>query len=233
MRVAFATAVLAALLLSGAARAQLAVVPTYAINDAAQRHVVSAVVEPALDRWQALSPQLLPDDLRACPANDVECLRALARKRGASHLLVVAVAPLGPRDAVVAVQLYATSSDHALFEDTVVQAGDAGGADDGRANTRALAERLVATSGPPPATPAPVAPPTAETSSGELGALGLGGVGAVGVGAVGAGLTALLAAQQFTADHDYASVTATVMIGGAVSGALLLGGVALLTVDAL
>ena len=230
MRLRFASVMTDALLLAGAAHAQLAVVTTHAADDAVQRYLVSAVVEAAQSRWEALSPQLLTEELRRCPSNDAGCLRELARKRGASHLLIVGVAPLGPRDAVVSAQLFSVGDEVPLFESTAVQAGDSGGDDDGRSDVRELALRLIATAGPPLAVPHP-SPAPAEPPPSDMGVLGLSGVGAIGVGAVGAGLTAIVAAQKFTGEQDYAGVVSTVLIGGGLSGALLLGGVVLLTAE--
>ena len=230
MRLTFASVMAGALALAGAAHAQLAVVTAHAPDDAVQGYLVSAVVEAALTRWEALSPQLLNEDLRSCPANDAECLRELSRKRGATHLLVVGVAPLGPRDAVVSAQLFSVGDEAPLFEGTAVQPGDSGGDDDGRSDVRELSRRLVAISGPPPAQPHPQPPPP-EPATSDMGVLGLVGVGAVGVGAVGAGVTAILAAQKFTGARDYSGVVSMVVIGGSLSGAVLLAGVALLTAE--
>lgn len=233
MRLIHGTALLAALLLAPAASAQLAVAPTFVATDAVQRHLVSAVVEPALEHWQGIAPQLLDEDLRTCPANDVSCLRKLARKRGAAHVLVVSVAPLGPRDAVVAVQLYSVQSDTPLFEDTAVQPGDAGGDDDGRGQARELTARLLKVEGLMSAGPAPVAPTVPEPTASELGPLGFGGIGAIAVGAVGAAATTIVAANQFGNDQDYDGALATTLWGGGVSGALVIAGIVLVTVDTL
>lgn len=232
MRLALAALALGALVLADGARAQVAVVATYAPADAAQRHIVSAVVAPALERWEGLSPQLLPDDARACPANDLSCLRGLARKRGASHLLAVSVAPLGVRDVVLVVQLYSTSAEEPLFDSSVVQPGDSGGDDDGLGAVRGLADKLVRTEGPPAARPAP-APTPVESAPKELGVLGLSGMGFLATGAVGAGLTALLAMNQFANESAFADARNTVLLGGGVSGLLLVAGVALVSADTL
>lgn len=230
MKLALTSIVALALLPVAAARAQVAVVPTHAADDARQSWLVGTVVEAAGARWHMLSPQLLPADLRRCPGNEVGCLGDVARKHGASHLLIVGVAPLGARDAVVSAQLYAVGTDQPLFEGTVVQPGDAGDDDDGRAAVRDLAARLVAAQGPPAARPAP--PPAPVDPPGEgLGAVGMTGLGALGAGAIGVGVTAALAAVQFSNSYDYPGATSTMLIGGGISGALLLGGVVLLTVE--
>lgn len=232
MRLALVALALGALVVSDGARAQVAVVANYAQGDAAQRHIVSAVVNPALERWQGLAPQLLPDDARACPANDVACLRGLARKRGASHLLAVSVAPLGIRDVVLVVQLYSVSSETALFDSSVVQPGDAGGDDDGLGAVRDLTGKLLKSEGMPLALPTPAPAPVAAAPK-ELGALGFSGMGFLATGAVGAGLTALLAMHQFANESAFTDARNTVLLGGGVSGALLIAGVALVSADTL
>ncbi|OGQ14110.1 MAG: hypothetical protein A2138_21465 [Deltaproteobacteria bacterium RBG_16_71_12] len=232
MKLALATVLGLALLPATLARAQLAVVPTHADDDPVQSWLVGAVVEAASSHWQMLSPQLLPGELGRCPANDVSCLGDIARRRGASHLLIVGVAPLGARDAVVSAQLFAVGADRPLFEGTVVQPGDSGDDDDGRSALRELIARLVATRGPPPARPRP-APAPVDPPDDEPGALGMTGMGALGAGAVGVGVTTVVAALQFSNSYDYRGATSTVMIGGGVSGVLLLGGIVLLTIDSL
>lgn len=232
MRLGLALVVGLALLAAAVARAQVAVVPTHAADDPTQSWLVGTVAEAASSHWQTLSPQLLPAELRRCPANDVSCLGDVARKRGASHLLIVGVAPLGPRDAVVSAQLFAVGADGPLFEGTVVQPGDSGGDDDGRSALRELIARLVATRGPPPARPRPPTEPV-DPAGEESGALGMTGIGALGAGAVGVGVTAVVAALQYNNSYDYRGAASTLLVGGGISSALLLGGIVLVTLETL
>ncbi|MCC7110462.1 MAG: hypothetical protein IT382_14315, partial [Deltaproteobacteria bacterium] len=59
------------------------------------------------------------------------------------------------------------------------------------------------------------------------------GMGFLATGAVGAGLTALLAMHQFANESAFTDARNTVLLGGGVSGALLVAGVALVSADTL
>jgi hypothetical protein len=234
VRLGCATTFCAALLFAGAAQAQLAVVTTSATDEPRHRQLVGAVVEAALARWEPLSPQLLPEDLRDCSAADVECLRDVARQRGASHVLILGVAPLGPRAAVVAAQLFAVDTARALFEETAMQPGDEGGKDEGLGAVRELAARLLKEQGPPGVIPRPPPePPPLPPAPSAVGVLGIGGASALGLGVLGIGATAAVAASAFVEDEDYAATTSAVAVGGSVSALLIIVGAGLMAADTL
>lgn len=225
---ALAVVVVAALALGAApAAAQVAVALSITDGDASQRHMASAVVGAARSRWQMLAPQLTTAETRACQGGDTTCLRGLAAKRNASHLLVVAVATLGVRDRVVAVQLFDVKQSAPLFEESAVQEG----LTDELAEVRALASRLVQRTEPPAAVPAPVFTPVAPASDG-LGVLGWTGVGVASAGALtaaGAGIGGSILGTQ-----REPLAARNVMFYGLVAGGVLAAvGTAVVVVDAL
>jgi hypothetical protein len=129
------------------AQAQVAVATAIAEDDVTQRDLASLVVQPARARWMMLTPQLEAAAVKTCPPGDTECLLRLAKNRGASHLLQVAVVKHGVRDHLLAVQLFSVEALEPLFEESARQPG----ADDARRSVRDVAARLLETAGPPAA----------------------------------------------------------------------------------
>jgi len=201
-----------------AARAQVAVSAAIATDDAAERDIAALVVREARARWDILSPPFTGNaDAQGCKPGDNECLRIAAKKAGASHLLVVAVAPVGARDHIVAVQLFAVGVESALFEESVVQPG---GTDADAKQVAGLAARLVQKSGPPPVKPASEAP---VVDGGPSTAAW------VGIGFVGAGLAAgagtLITSLVLSAQHDPLDAGTASAVGISAScGLVVVGG---------
>jgi hypothetical protein len=73
-------------------------------NNAMHRDFAAGFVSVVAERFRLLAPQLLPADTVACRA-DLACLAERAKERGASHLLTIGIAALGPRDVVVSMKL--------------------------------------------------------------------------------------------------------------------------------
>lgn len=102
------------LALAGPARAE-GVALALNLPDANPMHrdFAAGIVSAAYERWRMLSPQLEPDEVVACQAEET-CLLALAKGQGASHLLIVGVAGLGAADFVVSLKLLETKSGREL-----------------------------------------------------------------------------------------------------------------------
>ncbi len=233
MRIALASVILAAALFAAGARAQVAVVTAHDANDAQQNWLAGAVAAGAMAHWQALSPQLLPQDYRRCAATDFACFCEIAKARGASHVLVIGVAPLGAREAVVSAQLLAASDARMLFEEAVVQPGERGGDDAGRAVVLEMVARLVSQEGPPAVAPRPAPPPTDDAASPLISPLGMTGLGALGVGALAGGVGATVATLQVTLAADYQGASTSAIVATTVAGVALLAGAVILAVDGL
>ncbi len=221
---ALAVAVLAA----PAAHAQVAVSLAISDNDGVQRDLAAALVRAARDAWDLLPATSGGDELALCNAGDAACLRKRAESHGATHLLVVGVAPLGIRDHILAVQLFDVKTAAPLFEDSVVQHGIAGTSVE---QVRALATRLVAVPGPPPRKPAPAPAPEAPKAR-PAGTLTWVGAGLLGGG--GAAIVATTAAYAaLSGAHDPLSAGDASAIGIGVGGGLVVLGCVALLVDAL
>lgn len=232
MRLALASTIALAALAAGSARAQVALVTTHDRDNAQQNWLAGAVAAGAGSHWQHLSPQLVPADYQSCGATDFRCFCDVGKRRGASHVLVLGVAALGPRDAVVSAQLFAAGDARVLFEEAIVQPGDAGGDDDGRAAVREMIARLVKTDGPPPVQPRPALPAT-DPPPADLSPLGMAGLGVLGAGVLAAGATATVATLQVTLAADYQGATTAALIGTTVAGVIMVSGAAILAVDGL
>jgi hypothetical protein len=228
-----AVVVVAVLLASAASRAQVAVVTTIADSDATQRQIAASVVTTATQRWDVLRPPLSHGDVTSCPRGDTACLRKVAAGRGATHLLVVGVGPLGIRDHVVAVQLFSVGVDKPLYEESAVQAGDAGGSSSGLTEVTSIATRLVQTAGPPPAKPYEPPTPTPPVVDADprlftwIGVATMIGGAAIGVGSGAAG--ALIASQ----DRNYGGIDDSLWAGSLVAAGFVTVGAALVVADAL
>ena len=177
------TLVVVSLLASSSAAAQVAVALTLPDPNPTHRDIAAGVVERVAERWELLSPAL-PGNAVALCVGEVTCLQQLADEHGATHLLVVGVAGLGPREAALSVQLF-DDVGTALINDSVVVEGS-----DPREEGRGLVARLLLLS---PVMPARVARPVRNAGARD-GVLGAGLVGAgvvVGAGSwVGASLLA-------------------------------------------
>lgn len=210
------------------ARAQVAVAVTIAEEDASQRDIAGKVVSVAREKWKMLQPQLTSSQTKGCPAGDTECLRTVASKANATHLLVVGVAPLGVRDRVVAVQLFDVTKAAPRFEESVVQTG----LNEDLVEVKALASRLVAVAGPPSyVEPPPFVPLAAEPVS-NTGAWTVGGFVLTGAAAA-AVIATLVSGIVFIEQKDPINAHTTLIVGLSTGGALLgLGSIAF-AVDAL
>lgn len=220
------------LLTASAAQAQVAVATALAENDVTQRDLAAQVVGAAAGQWQMLQPQLDASAVKSCPPGDTACLQSLARDRGASHVLVVAVVPRGVRDHLVAVQLFAVNSPEPVFEESAKQPGAANSPDE----VRNLAARLLLTAGPPglvvarrirSGEPVDPAPPPAETPAPlALGApVLLGGVAVVAV--------SFAAAFPLAAGQDPSTGYAVSVVGGGLGAVVAFVGAGLLVSEAL
>lgn len=226
---ASAAVVVAALIGAAApASAQVAVSLAVTDGDASQRHIASAVVEAVRERWRTVSPQMPASATSHCKAGDTACLREAAAKHGATHLVVVAVAPLGIRDRVVAVQLFDVTQAAPLFEESAVQQGFSEDLD----QVRALTTRLVQHAAPPAATPvAPYVPPAVDGDA-PLSALGWTGIGVASVGALAAG-GAGIAGTVLGAQREPAAARNVFFYGILAGGLLATAGASIVVVDSL
>jgi hypothetical protein len=155
-----ALALLVVLAAAWPARAKVAVVSIVDDNDATQRDLVSALVEPVAEKWQMLVPPLASSAWKRCKPDDTGCLRDEAKAAGASHVLVVAVAPLGTRKRVVSAQLFGVDREKPLFDDSAVQPG----LQNRPSEVIALGEKLAAVEGPPPVVAVEETPPAPASS---------------------------------------------------------------------
>lgn len=108
--------VLAAMALSGAARAEsegVALALNLADATPVLRDMAAGVAREALARWQMLTPQLGPENVERCQAEE-SCLLALSRERRASHLLLVGVAALNSEEYVLSYKLLDVSTGEEL-----------------------------------------------------------------------------------------------------------------------
>lgn len=223
---AFALAAFAAI----PARAQVAVAVTIAEEDASQRDIASKVVSVAQKKWRMLHPQLTSSQTRTCPAGNTECLRNLATRAKATHLLVVGVAPLGVRDRVVAVQLFDVTDAKPRFEESVVQSG----LNEDFLDVKKLAANVVATPGPPAYVAPPPFVPVEQAPPSDIGALSVGGFILVGGGALTAGVSVLTGwALVETSPPSPQAASQVLLVGIAVGGALAGLGTMAFAVDAL
>jgi hypothetical protein len=172
-------------LFAHASHAQVAVAVNLSEDNAVHRDIAAGVVAATADKWALTSPQLLPSDVDACRA-DVSCLTRLAGAHGASHVMLVGVATLSPREAVLSLQLFDAHGTK-QFEDSAVLVVK----HDARAETRALlAPRLAAVTGPPSKIVV-VTPPPKVAHTPVLGVSLLGAGGAVAAATVGTSLALL------------------------------------------
>ena len=77
------------------------------------RDFAAGVVADAQERWTLLRPQLIPDEVDRCQAEE-PCLLQLAQARGATHLLLIGVAGLGSAEFVVSIKLLDATSGEEL-----------------------------------------------------------------------------------------------------------------------
>lgn len=214
----------AALALTAPARAQVAVAAAIDGADVSQRSLASLVVGRASEQWSMLDPQLMPSATADCEATDSRCLREVARKRGASHVLLVGVAPVGTRDHVVVVQLFATSDETALYEGSVRQRGSQNTPEE----VERLARELVQTRGPAPrvAEPSAIAP-----SSSPMSALQVAGATTLAVSALALGGT--LAGFALVANRQPQEASVLAVVGAAGTAGCAAVGSAMLLIAAL
>jgi|GEM_PF-1198468 len=205
---------------SPVARAQVAVAVTLPDQHPGHRDVAAGIVEELGQRWAFVHPPLGTDAVALC-RTDVACLRGLATRAGASHLLLIGVAGLGTREAAVTTRLLGVDGTAVVEETVVIAIGEAPRTDGGP-----IARRLLAAA---PALPPPVArlervPPAAPPWT-MLGT-SLVGVGAVVAAAgVGVGVVAL-------ADPAQRDLALGAAIGGGTIGAVTaLVGAAFVVVD--
>jgi hypothetical protein len=219
VRAAAAIVLAACLGAAGQARAQLAVAASYSNDDVVQRDLVGLVMQQARSTWS-----LVPTPVAGCKGNDAACMRASAQRLGASHVLVVAIAPLGTRDHALAVQLFDVTNAKPLFDESAVQSGN----DAQRAQVTQLAERLATVVGPPPRVASP--PPAAAGPTTNVGTFV--GAGLVGAGVVAAVVTAA-AAVTLATDHQPVPAGTASLVGISVAGGLVVAGCGVLIVDSL
>lgn len=188
------------------AAATVAVAVTTPDHNVRHREVAAGLVSALRARWDFLSPPLDPAEAAPCAA-DVACLYRLAQRKGADWLVAVGVAGFGARGAIVTVQLVGTDGKTRVDETTIV-AGTA----DPRADGAALAPRLLAVPGPPPARPVVERVAEAPSQTPSLWAASLVGGGAALVG-VGAGVGAALLTSSTTRDAALPIVVGTGVVG--------------------
>jgi hypothetical protein len=195
---------------SPSSRAQVAVAVTFPDQNPTHRDLAAGIVEQLGKHWDFLAPPLAADDLALCRA-DVACLRPLASRHGASHLLLIGIAGLDAREAAVTARVIGPTGQ-SLFEETVVVVGSAAP----RADGAPLADRMIrAVRGVPPTRQrrqrvAPAVPMSTSTALGSA----LVAVGAV-VAASSVGVATLAAGDA--GRHDLALAAAA---SGGILGAL-------------
>lgn len=226
--------VLASLVLSS-----LALAPTVALADGAvavavtlpdkspvHRDFASGMVAEAHARFAMLSPALSPEEVGACQV-DERCLLSLAKSRGASHLMLVGVASLGPREFVVSLRvLEGESGAEVVSLSDLTEPGL-----DPAALGRALAARAFDGATGLPQKDAGAAVSEAPSRAPAMGAprrwtgtnpLSLVGWGVVGAGALG-GTAALLAGVPLFLDNGGDVEGYALAAGTGVAGMLALG----------
>jgi hypothetical protein len=223
-------AFISCLLLSVPAGAEaLALAVSLPDQSVAHRDFAAGLVQTASARHQMLAPQLTPDDVSRCRADEA-CLLAKAGERAASHLLSVGVAALGPEELAVSLRVVHVASGAVVLNlsDLVELSADP------RAAGRALAERAFAgASGLPPRAPpapsgAPVGAAAAPPSSG-LALVGYGVLGASAVAGLGGGVASAL--LLYSSDRSLLYPVATGAAVGVASGVAV--GLGLVVTDAL
>jgi len=131
------------------ANAQVALALTLTDQSPRHRDVAAGIVSRLADQWAFVHPPLAADEIALC-RGERACTIKLAAARGASHLLMLGVAGLGPRDVVVTAQVIAVTAagDGADVADVnAVVVGSANAATDGHD----VADTLVAAVGGVPA----------------------------------------------------------------------------------
>jgi len=168
---------------STSSSAQVAVALTLPDPDPAHRDLAAGLVGAVAERVELLAPALPLNDVVVC-AGELACLKQLATKHGASHLLVVGVAGLGTREAAVSVQVL-DAAGKVLLEDNAVVAGSDVPRDDGAA----LASKVLQIPSLPPRLEHPVR--DIDRGNGVFGASLLGAGVVVGAGSwIGGSLVA-------------------------------------------
>lgn len=113
MRSALSLLVLGTLLFAASAGARVAVAVSIPDANAVHREFAAGIVGEAESRFDVMSPPLPPSQLATC-GTDEKCLLEAARGVGASHLLVIGVAALGPAEFVVSVRMLDVKTGEAL-----------------------------------------------------------------------------------------------------------------------
>lgn len=212
----------------------VAVVVNLPQQDAALREVATGALDAARQRWGLLRPPLKAEAIEVCQADNL-CLINLANKRGASHLFVVGVAPLGEGEVAVSLLLFETKNGIELmsYTDILVPHGDRRAF--GRRLTLEQTEGLTGIPGPDEVVDRypPPPPPEVETYSG-LGVLSIVGWSFVGGAALVATSGLGFGVLQTFGNAGFLSPTGrdvTVVVTGASTLVLLGIGLGLVSAD--
>ncbi len=208
----------------------VAVAVTLPDQSPVQRDFAAGMVSEAYDRFAMLAPRLSPEEVAACKT-DEGCLLALAKRRTASHLLLVGVASLGPTEYVVSLRVLDTTSGA-----EVVNASDLAepGGDPAGAGRRLASRAFENAAGLPPKAasttsaadrrgdePADDVTTAAKRWTGAN-PLSLVGWGVAGAGVLAAGSALIVGIPLFT-DNDGDIQSYSMWTGAGVVGALALG----------
>jgi hypothetical protein len=223
---AHSTALLCVLVstLASSARAQVAIAPIVQADDVVHKDIVGAIALAVAEEHELLSPQLSEKDVALC-RDDVECLLRAARLGGASHLVIVSVAPLGARDHVVGVSAYGVRGGEKMYEENAVLSTTR----NVRTDAAALGERVAAVEGLPARkeSAAPEVPPPSGPGLRTFAGAGMIGGAAVAMVASGVASSVLLAGT-----NPSPRVVAPIIItGSALTAVLGVGGVVLMILD--
>lgn len=174
---------LALLVAEPAAAAGVALALNLPDDNPVHREFAAGILTDAYARWDMMSPQLAPEEVDRCQAEE-RCLLQVAKERAASHLLIVGVAALGATDFVVSVKLLDTASSRELssYSDLATP-----GKDPRLAGAQVAQRTFASVQGVPAATPVdPVPEPAPDTKPryDGLSPVALAGWGIAGAGAV-------------------------------------------------
>lgn len=204
----------------------VAVAVTLPDKSPVHRDFAAGMVAEAHARYAVLSPALTPEEVTACQVDET-CLLSLAKRREASHLMLVGVASLGPTESVVSLRVLDAASGA-----EVVNLSDLAepGTDPAAAGRELAARAFGGVTGLPPKGEVQ-APPEAEPVERPVSAprrwtglnpLSLVGWGVLGAGALGAG-AALVAGVPLFLESGGDIEGYTLLTGSGVAGVLAVG----------
>ncbi len=209
----------------------VAIVTELAEQSAPHHALARGVIKGINNRWRRARPGIAPSAARACGGDDA-CLIRLTKKAGASHLLIIATAPLDETQMVASVRVYRTGDGAEIYSGGELISFEV---DVERDGAELLGLPLSRARGVPSNGTAEAVDDGADGAVSNLPPpLALAGMGVAAAGVVvGAGIG--VAAAVGAADPEmgfepavFAAAAATVTVVGAAAGVALVTGAALL-----